>query len=304
MVYPMMYALAKNATIFAPTMGNWTLPSCSARDWTCYFSSLRSLTPGALNGYKGAIINLQIDVNQWFNESSYRDMISTRWTEHGRFWLISQILRWLTVPNPRLNAKLEAARQELGLVPPYLSLHVRAGDACNDRGNCMGLSSAMPQVETMLAKYHFESIYLATPDPRVINEIVQFPNMAIKARPTSNATRIMRERGIEKIDDAIAQGVLNAGDEWDGAMIDLYLLSEGHAMIGPFSSNAARVAYSLMSSGTSKCISPFISFDINWCSAFGKGGDAVLRIDDKPCSAYKSELPEYFTEKGPCSINC
>merc|ERR1712022_32541 len=105
-------------------------------------------------------------------------------------------------------------------------------------------------------------------------------NIKFETRGTET-TKLLKSRGIRKIDDAITQGVIDAGQEFDDAMISTYLLSEGEAFLGSFSSNAARLAYSLMTSGPTGCVKPFESFDINWCAAFGKSGDGVLRIDDK-----------------------
>lgn len=93
--------------------------------------------------------------------------------------------------------------------------------------------------------------------------------------------------------------MIDAGQEFDDAMISTYLLSGGDAFLGGFSSNAARLAYSLMTSGPRGCLKPFESFDINWCAAFGKGGEGVLRREGESCSHHISDV------KGlPCNIQC
>ena len=45
---------------------------------------------------------------------------------------------------------------------------------------------------------------------------------------------------------------------------------------------------------------------VAWKSHIGltKSGDGVLRIDDKPCSAYQSEMPAFFKVNAPCKIKC
>jgi len=138
----------------------------------------------------------------------------------------------------------------------------------------------------------------------VLQEVGSFPNVTFKARPPTDAVAVMRARNISIIDKAIAAGAVDAGNEFDEAMLSTYLLSEGQAFLGSFSSNAARLAYSLMTSGPTGCLKPFESFDINWCAAFGKGGDGVLRIGDRPCSSYESELPGFFKVNAPCKIKC
>ena len=62
----------------------------------------------------------------------------------------------------------------------------------------------------------------------------------------------------------------------------MYLLAEGAVFLGSFMSNAARLAYSLMSAGTEGCLRPYQSADINWCYAFFKGGPSVIRRDGMP----------------------
>ena len=57
----------------------------------------------------------------------------------------------------------------------------------------------------------------------------------------------------------------------------------GHAFLGGFTSNAARLAFSLMGAGDEGCLQPYQSTDINWCFAFGKGGHGVIRLDGEAC---------------------
>ena len=168
---------------------------------------------------------------------------------------VAQVLHFLTTPNAALKQKLRAAREALGRMrPPVLSLHVRKGDACSDRDECHSLSDSLPVVRQMMATYGYRTVFLATPDQTVLEELRHLSSSidfrflptwgcgirthraalcthvallhaqqhcwtasGIVARPAvtsalrvrrTNATESMRLRGIRRIDEAIAQGVL------------------------------------------------------------------------------------------------
>ena len=437
MVYPLLEALAQNATLFAPSMRNWTSPSCATRDLTCYFDSLPSLRTRAaqLHSQKhahmlaagvpkhhqvmlqrlneptehdtadtlckaiqglgmgcpqmmtvhrpkpintaltqtllqeqlphkyrkakaahvlaaqkepmfGAEGERQFPISQvvtyanqlreqkarthqdpdlsWVRElfhsplglkkgkfnltslSSYDEMsfvskIDKRWLKRGRFWLMSQIIKFITTPNARLKAKLEAHKKDLGpLERPVLGLHVRKGDACGDRGECRSLKDYMPTVNKMIHKYGYKTVFLATPDPTVLDEVHNFPNVTFKFLPVTNTTDIMKAQNIRKIDIAIEKGMVDAGNEFDEAMISQYMLGEADGFIGGFSSNAARIAYSMMAAGPTGCAKPYDSFDLNWCGAFGKGGGGVLRAGNQTCQ----DAQDAGEHALPCEISC
>ena len=76
-------------------------------------------------------------------------------------------------------------------------------------------------------------------------------------------------------------GVVDAGTEFSATMIDVYLLAEGSAFLGGFSSNLARLAYSLMAANGEKGgAKPFYSGDMNWCWAWGRSGPDVSRVNN------------------------
>ena len=237
-----------------------------------------------------------------FDEAGLVGRLDRRWLRRGRFWLMSQVIRFLTTPNVKLRARLDMERASL--VPtkrPILGLHVRKGDACGDRGECRDLKDYMPTVRSMIERYGYKTVFLATPDPTVIGDTAKFPEVEFRFLPVTNTTALMKAQGFRKIDDAIAAGVVDAGNEFEEAMVSSYLLAEADGFVGGFSSNAARVAYSLMSSGSTGCLKPYDSFDINWCGAFGKGGPQVVRRQDESCSAAKGTKGMEWL---PCEISC
>jgi len=111
-----------------------------------------------------------------------------------------------------------------------------------------------------------------------------YPHLQIKYIPVTPTTALMKNNKILHIEEGLASGDVDAGVEFRAYMVDMYLLAQGSAFLGGFSSNAARLAYSLMSAGTEGCLKPFLSADINWCFAFGKNGNDIIRYADKRCS--------------------
>jgi hypothetical protein len=236
-----------------------------------------------------------------YDESDLVSRLDKRWLKRGRFWLMSQIIKFITTPNKRMMKKLDERREQVGeMEEPVLGLHVRRGDACGDRGECRSLKDYIPTISDMINKYDYKTVFLATPDPYVIEEVQKYPNITFAFLPVTNTTEMMKKEHYRKIDDAIYAGKVDAGNEFDEAMISYYLLSEADGFVGGFSSNAARIAYSMMAAGPTGCIKPFDSFDLNWCAAFGKGGGQVLRRGNQSCLAAK----EAGHHNLPCMIGC
>ena len=179
---------------------------------------------------------------------------------------------------------LGATKMKLGMgKKPYLSLHVRKGDACTARGDCRDLKYYMPHITKMIGQYGFDHIFLSTPSQSVLNETRSYPHLRFASIPVTDANELMRKNGIKQMEEGLGKNVVDAGREFRAYMVDMYLLAEGSAFLGAFTSNAARLAYSLMSAGTKSCMKPFESTDINWCFAFGKTGEAVVRRDNRSC---------------------
>jgi hypothetical protein len=225
------------------------------------------------------------------DEAGVLQRLPASWLRHGRFWLVSQVLSFLTRPNAALQQRLVQARARLRFTEhqPVLAVHVRKGDACQHRGECRGLAGSMPQVVHMAAAYGFRSIYLATPSAEVLEETTRYPQFRWLFLNATRAQAASAERGAVRIEDALLRGRVEAVREWQDFMLEVYLMAESQALVGAFSSNAVRLAYSLMSAGAGGCLKPFFSTDINWCHAFFRGGGEVLRRGSAP--AREEEFP-------------
>jgi len=221
------------------------------------------------------------------DENDVLQRLPAHWLRHGRFWLISQTLDWLTRPSVALRMRLDEARARLRFDEhqPVLALHVRKGDACAHRGECRGLAAVMPQLKGMAALYGFRTVYLATPSEDVVRETARYPQFKwlhlhenVTQTPPPQRTKVVPLR----IEDALLQRRVEAVDEWHNFMVEVYLMAESAALIGAFSSNAVRLASALMAARAGGCLKPFISTDINWCHAFFRGGEDVLRRGPVP----------------------
>ena len=94
------------------------------------------------------------------------------------------------------------------------------------------------------------------------------PPLRVDARYSTAA--LLAAHSLTRIEEGLGSNVIDAGREFRAYMVDMYLLAEGAVFLGSFMSNAARLAYSLMSAGTEGCLRPYQSADINWCYAFFK----------------------------------
>ena len=214
------------------------------------------------------------------NESVVLRRLPAQWVGRGRFWLISQVLAWLTKPNSALQQRLEAAKAMLRFEEhqPVLAVHVRKGDACTARGECRGLAHFMPQVWRFASAYGFRSVFLSTPSADVQAETTRYPRFQWLYINSTDTSAAMAKRRIARIEDGLRQRAFGPLHEWQRYMLDVYLIAASQAVVGSFSSNAARLAYSLMAaSDSSDCLKPFYSGDNNWCWAFGRAGGQVVR---------------------------
>ena len=253
-------ALARGHTLFMPPLRFWIdLKRCPRTDMSCFFDSLPSIETMREHVAKDA--NSTNHARRWrivldamggdgqvesvtrackarsipcprmlkrttalkLNESYVLHRLPKRWVQRGRFWLISQALRFLTQPNRELRALLDSARSALKRpAGPILGVQVRKGDACTHRGECRGLKHWMPAVQRMQRAYGFSSAFLSTPSEDVHTEADE-----LQAKSTSlmqwlyvpDSTRTstaMLEHKVLRIEDALRKppGAFSPYAEW------------------------------------------------------------------------------------------
>jgi len=216
----------------------------------------------------------------WAMQQDETDILSqlpSKYLRHGRAWLVAQVTRFLVQPNAFLANELKVQREALGLaegganyMKPYLSVHLRRGDGCTDRGGvaCKGLNDTMPQIDEALAKYGMSTVFVATTDSSVFEAKAARTNVSWMHRQThelsmntSKDLGVGVKYGLEK---SLFMRMTNAHDEWSKFMVDAYLMADATLMIGAFESTVLRLVYA-MAYGIYGCAKPYISLSWSWC---------------------------------------
>ena len=136
----------------------------------------------------------------------------------------------------------------------------------------------------LAAAYGIRSVFLATPSFDVLRETANYPELRWLSLNGTAAQDVLHSHRFVRLEDSLVARKLDAVREWQRLMLDVYLMAESQALVGAFSSNTVRLAYSLMSAGAGGHLKPFVSLDVNWCFAFFRGGPHVLRRGDAPLS--------------------
>jgi len=201
------------------------------------------------------------------------------------FLLVSRTVREMMKYSGDLKTKLEVEKQKINWPKEdhVLSLHVRRGDSCGAYQSlpagrkCDDLSSYIPHIDTMIRKYAFKYIFLASDDPKILGELSNYykdANVEVLTRSsklTKKLDDIWKRHDNWTIEKVLEKNLINGREVFEDSMLDILLLSEGDAFVGKFTSNVARLAFELMYTKENKeCIRPFVSLDASWCFNFGQ----------------------------------
>jgi len=187
----------------------------------------------------------------------------------GLFWWRSSLLSILTRKSFYLESLLREAKASMGWPEEerrgILGVHVRRGDSClhaamsASRPLCMPTNLYLNAIATMVSKYEFTAIFLATDSKEAIEGM----------------TRFARKRGLKLvyqrfdrdvfsnsffIEHMVENGFLETQIVTESTLVDLFLLAECDALVGGFSSQLSRLALSLLATRVGKP-PPFISVD-------------------------------------------
>jgi len=193
-------------------------------------------------------------------------------SQMGFFPLVSFIQARALRPSDYMQTRINAAKKAIGWPAAgtkVLSVHHRAGDACLENSDTLGrkcepFSVTMEKANILAGKYGIKHIFLATDSNAVIDGLSNYTNYTFLYNHVSRG-------GVKdhvELDKALKQGLIDGCSEGMDSLLDIQLLAAGDALIGKFSSNIARVAYSLMFARQS-AYPPFISLDNYWCFDFG-----------------------------------
>ena len=197
-----------------------------------------------------------------------------------------------------------------GSSAPVLGMHVRQGDACSSAETqrmartCSNLSTYVEAAMPMIRSAGVKVVYLATDSQQVIEDTRMFPHLRFIHMNTTRdppGARLwdLRVRGIrpgqhphaETTDEKASRLAANHRVARD-ATVDAMLLSRADILVGKFTSNLFRTAYSL-AAARCDCVVPFVSLDAPWCFDYGQrvganwefpaSGDALgkTRADNK-----------------------
>ena len=206
----------------------------------------------------------------------------------GHFWFKSQLLAHLLRPNELLERLVQRRLVQMGalglgsglgssLTRPVLALHIRGGDACTKAEErekarrCDTLLAYLPAVETMIRRYGFRSIFLATDDAAIAAAAAASAPVAgvrIHGPSAAELTAASASRRFEK-------RVMQPGGSFDSfgalqtTLADMVIMGRCDGLVGKFTSNVDRIAYSLMSARAGEPV-PYISLDKSaWCHDYG-----------------------------------
>jgi hypothetical protein len=116
----------------------------------------------------------------------------------------------------------------------------------------------------MIEKYGYRSVYLATDDAATAASAArQYPNVRWLIRQ-GNFNRTAQGKEKWQVEERIAKGQVDGFEDMMEALVDILLLADCQGLVGKFTSNIDRVAYSLMSAKGAGCLRPFVSLDAPW----------------------------------------
>ncbi|EOD32183.1 hypothetical protein EMIHUDRAFT_202809 [Emiliania huxleyi CCMP1516] len=240
----------------------------------------------------------------------------------GRFALVSLLLASLLRPSGSVAARLRAVRSSLGwpeaepraarggrgAPPPLLiGVHLRAGDACDAEAlarhnrTCEPLSAFAAAVQAVVSAYGGK-------------------------RRVRRKWQTLRRRGggagVRQIEQLISGGSVDGHEDATSVMVDLLLLASCDVLIGKFSSNIDRLAYSLMAVRRGRehrreqaegvaaeaeaasqraspplCLPPYVSLDHPWCADWGVRLP-IRTLSPLPYAAALPTVPTLREEEG------
>uniref|UniRef100_A0A7S0CYC4 GT23 domain-containing protein n=2 Tax=Amorphochlora amoebiformis TaxID=1561963 RepID=A0A7S0CYC4_9EUKA len=239
--------------------------------------------------------------------------------EFGMFQVVSFILHALMRPNKDLRRHINTAKRE-ALWPkkgtPVIGLHIRRGDSCLEAPWALGrlcedgLGEYWQAMDLLAEKYlkikknhtnHLKldpkdtnmtrvHVYVATDSEQVIKSLAagegreELNKTSKSIEFQFHAVKTLDRDGVRNkmsVDDALIDGELDGCLEARQASIDTILLSKADILIGKFSGNMDRLAYSLQFARLG-AYPPYISLDNSWCYDFGVQSRPNLALEVDP----------------------
>jgi hypothetical protein len=120
-------------------------------------------------------------------------------------------------------------------------------------------------IRSIIFRYGFKSIFIATDDDHVIHETGRWPQFKWFFLRD-------QERGVLKNNswtENLAKKRFDNFIEAQNTLVDMSLMSEGDAFVGKFTSNIDRLTYALQVAKKQSLV-PYVSLDSTWCMDHGQ----------------------------------
>jgi len=263
-----------------------TFPGCSG--FSCFFQPLQK----QCKNFKNGLSQSRAKVN-WTNERFFTPTAFER--KWGPLFYGAALTAWWWRPHKRLTKKLALDAAAIGLKPAgnrCIAIHVRHGDTCprnNKTGfrKCTAFEVYMRRAEKYRTTYNYTSIFLATDDARVIDEVSLYPHFDFMYFKDFNRTKYDSPEGvfIETL------GIKRLGNAFYDALRDIHAASLCEALIGSFQSSMSHMMFYRMVYRLG-IVPPFFSVDSQYCrkrmdSACCLAG--LMRQADPVCFGFKRQ---------------
>lgn len=188
----------------------------------------------------------------------------------GRLWKRMALVRYLFRLNQRTarSLRIRELRDALGLNEPFIAWHVRLHVQDELRlGRAPSLEHHLEAVRMMAALYNLSTVFIATDDSTLAERAAALcPELTMRWYGGFNRSKLEECGGKPSdcwLEGRLARGDLDPAHITDGWLIDVKLLSFGHAFVGQWGSNLSRLAY-LLAADRRRSLLPYISLDGPW----------------------------------------
>eukprot|EP00937_MAST-01D_sp_MAST-1D-sp2_P001331 g1331.t1 len=201
------------------------------------------------------------------------EIVKSRLLAHDAKRFGRGVVLWKMMAQSPRRALLDKYVEGLGLDPatrklPCIALHVRHGDACNKEyrindvleRTCFPLQIYVNEIRRAMKRYGPHSVYLATDDPRIVEETSSFPDIDWKFQAMDRS----KMDTLEVTDDNKLLATAAAAEEvWK----DLWTLGQCDIAAGSMVSSILQLAMELQITRKGHFV-PFYSVETPWGDPF------------------------------------
>jgi hypothetical protein len=185
-------------------------------------------------------------------------------------WWRSQLISRVLRPSPLLISMARQARLRMGLRSPYISVHVRMGDACTHAARkspsggtegCVPVADYVEAALRMSQQYACTRVLLATDSQEAVEAFKAEQGLRVS---TLDLERVTLFNSTWLIEERLRAKVVDASQVVQSAVLDLMLLSQGDYFVASLSGHMSRLALEYMIAEKGYLV-PYISVEGPWC---------------------------------------